>query len=85
MAHKKAGGSSRNGRDSKGQRRGVKRFSGETVNAGSILIRQLGTKIHPGTNVGCGRDYTLFAKINGVVKYEDFGQDKKRVSVYPAD
>jgi large subunit ribosomal protein L27 len=84
MAHKKAGGSSRNGRDSKGQRRGVKRFSGETVNAGSILIRQLGTKIHPGTNVGCGRDYTLFAKINGVVKYEDFGQDKKRVSVYPA-
>ena len=85
MAHKKAGGSSRNGRDSKGQRRGVKRFSGETVNAGSILIRQLGTRIHPGTNVGCGRDYTLFAKINGVVKYEDFGQDKKRVSVYPAD
>ena len=85
MAHKKAGGSSRNGRDSKGQRRGVKRFSGETVSAGSILIRQLGTRIHPGTNVGCGRDYTLFAKINGVVKYEDFGQDKKRVSVYPAD
>ena len=84
MAHKKAGGSSRNGRDSKGQRRGVKRFSGETVSAGSILIRQLGTRIHPGTNVGCGRDYTLFAKINGVVKYEDFGQDKKRVSVYPA-
>ena len=65
MAHKKAGGSSRNGRDSKGQRRGVKRFSGETVSAGSILIRQLGTRIHPGTNVGCGRDYTLFAKING--------------------
>ena len=85
MAHKKAGGSSRTGRDSKGQRRGVKRFSGETVSAGSILIRQLGTRIHPGTNVGCGRDYTLFAKINGVVKYEDFGQDKKRVSVYPAD
>jgi large subunit ribosomal protein L27 len=84
MAHKKAGGSSRNGRDSKGQRRGVKRFSGETVSAGSILIRQLGTKIHPGTNVGCGRDYTLFAKIDGVVKYEDFGKERKRVSVYPA-
>lgn len=84
MAHKKAGGSSRNGRDSKGQRRGVKRFSGETVSAGCILIRQLGTKIHPGTNVGCGRDYTLFAKIDGVVKYEEFGKEKKRVSVYPA-
>jgi len=85
MAHKKAGGSSRNGRDSKGQRRGVKRFSGETVTAGSILIRQLGTKIHPGTNVGCGRDYTLFAKVDGVVKYEEFGKERKRVSVYPAD
>ena len=84
MAHKKAGGSSRNGRDSKGQRRGVKRFSGETVTAGSILIRQLGTKIHPGTNVGCGRDYTLFAKVDGVVKYEEFGKERKRVSVYPA-
>jgi large subunit ribosomal protein L27 len=84
MAHKKAGGSSRNGRDSKGQRRGVKRFSGETVTAGSILIRQLGTKSHPGTNVGCGRDYTLFAKVDGVVKYEEFGKERKRVSVYPA-
>jgi large subunit ribosomal protein L27 len=84
MAHKKAGGSSRNGRDSQGQRRGVKRFSGETVTAGSILIRQLGTKIHPGTNVGCGRDYTLFAKVDGVVKYEEFGKERKRVSVYPA-
>lgn len=83
MAHKKAGGSSRNGRDSKGQRRGVKRFSGETVKAGNIIIRQLGTKIHPGTNVGCGRDYTLFAKVDGVVKFEDFGKAKKRVSVYP--
>jgi large subunit ribosomal protein L27 len=83
MAHKKAGGSSRNGRDSKGQRRGVKRYSGETVSAGSILIRQLGTKIHPGTNVGCGRDYTLFAKVDGVVKYEEFGKERKRVSVYP--
>jgi large subunit ribosomal protein L27 len=83
MAHKKAGGSSRNGRDSKGQRRGVKIFGGQEVRAGSILVRQLGTKIHPGTNVGCGRDYTLYAKIDGFVKYEDFGKDKKRVSIYP--
>lgn len=83
MAHKKAGGSSRNGRDSKGQRRGVKRFGGQEVTAGCILVRQLGTKIHPGNNVGCGRDYTLFAKIDGVVKYESFGQNRKRVSVYP--
>ena len=83
MAHKKAGGSSRNGRDSAGQRRGVKRFGGQVVTAGSILVRQLGTVIHPGTNVGCGRDYTLFAKIDGTVKYEAFGRDKKRVSVYP--
>ena len=75
MAHKKAGGSSRNGRDSQGQRRGVKRFSGQIVKAGNILVRQLGTKIHPGTNVGLGRDYTLFAKIDGVVKYEDFGRE----------
>ncbi len=84
MAHKKAGGSSKNGRDSNGQRRGVKRFSGQEVKAGNILVRQLGTKIHPGTNVGCGRDYTLFAKVDGVVTYEDFGRKKKRVSVYPA-
>lgn len=84
MAHKKAGGSSRNGRDSKGQRRGVKRFGGESVSAGSIIVRQVGTKIHPGTNVGCGRDYTLFAKVDGVVTFEEFGQKKKRVSVYPA-
>lgn len=77
MAHKKAGGSSRNGRDSQGQRRGVKRFGGETVSAGSIIVRQLGTKIHPGTNVGCGKDYTLFAKIDGVVTFEDFGHKKK--------
>ena len=83
MAHKKAGGSSRNGRDSKGQRRGVKIFGGQEVRAGSILVRQLGTKIHPGTNVGCGRDYTLYAKIDGIVKYEDFGKDKKRVSISP--
>ena len=83
MAHKKAGGSSRNGRDSNGQRRGVKRFGGQIVQAGNILVRQLGTKIHPGTNVGCGRDYTLFAKIDGVVTYEAFGKNRKRVSVYP--
>ena len=83
MAHKKAGGSSRNGRDSQGQRRGVKRFGGQVVKAGNILVRQLGTKIHPGTNVGCGRDYTLFAKIDGVVTYEAFGKNRKRVSVYP--
>ncbi len=84
MAHKKAGGSSRNGRDSKGQRRGVKRFGGEAVSAGTIIVRQVGTKIHPGNNVGCGRDYTLFAKIDGLVTFEDFGHKKKRVSVYPA-
>lgn len=85
MAHKKAGGSSRNGRDSAGQRRGVKKFAGEVVRAGNILVRQLGTKIHPGINVGCGRDYTLFAKVDGVVTFEKFGQKRKRVSVYPAD
>ena len=84
MAHKKAGGSSRNGRDSAGQRRGVKKFGGETVRAGNIIVRQLGTRIHPGSNVGCGRDYTLFAKIDGVVTFEEFGKKRKRVSVYPA-
>ncbi|MFH7325519.1 50S ribosomal protein L27 [Desulfurivibrio sp. C05AmB] len=84
MAHKKAGGSSKNGRDSNSQRRGVKRFGGQVVKAGNILVRQLGTKIHPGTNVGLGRDYTLFAKVDGVVTYEDFGRNRKRVSVYPA-
>jgi large subunit ribosomal protein L27 len=83
MAHKKAGGSSRNGRDSRGQRRGVKKFAGQRVLAGNILVRQVGTRIHPGTNVGLGRDYTLFAKIDGVVTYESFGKDRKRVSVYP--
>ncbi|NLX19216.1 MAG: 50S ribosomal protein L27 [Desulfobulbus sp.] len=85
MAHKKAGGSSRNGRDSAGQRRGVKRFGGQSVKAGNILVRQLGTVIHPGANVGCGRDYTLFAKIDGTVQYEKFGKDRKRVSVYPVE
>ena len=82
MAHKKAGGSSRNGRDSAGQRLGVKRFSGQSVQAGSILVRQKGTRIHPGENVGLGKDYTLFARINGIVKYEKKGRDKKQVSVY---
>ncbi|MDY6971290.1 MAG: 50S ribosomal protein L27 [Thermodesulfobacteriota bacterium] len=84
MAHKKAGGSSRNGRDSAGQRLGIKRFGGQKVLAGSILIRQRGTKIHPGNNVGLGRDYTIFAKIDGTVAFERFGKDRKRVSVYAA-
>lgn len=83
MAHKKAGGSSRNGRDSQGQRRGVKVFGGETVRAGNILVRQLGTRIHPGRNVGMGRDFTLFAKINGVVRYERLDRERKRVSILP--
>jgi len=82
MAHKKAGGSSRNGRDSNGQRRGIKRFSGNKVRAGNILVRQVGTKIHPGENVGLGRDYTLFALVDGVVSYERFGRSRKKVSVY---
>ncbi|MEE8423296.1 MAG: 50S ribosomal protein L27 [Thermodesulfobacteriota bacterium] len=81
MAHKKAGGSSRNGRDSQGQRRGVKRYGGQKVSAGSILVRQLGTRIHPGDNVGMGRDYTLYAKIDGVVLYKQKGRDRKVVSV----
>ncbi|MFI3272454.1 MAG: 50S ribosomal protein L27 [Pseudomonadota bacterium] len=77
MAHKKAGGSSRNGRDSEGQRRGVKRYGGQLVLAGNILIRQLGTKIHPGENVGMGRDYTLFAKVDGTVRYEKYTRKRK--------
>jgi len=85
MAHKKAGGSSRNGRDSDGQRLGCKKFGGETVKAGNIIYRQRGTKIHPGTNVGCGRDYTLFALVDGIVKFERLGRDRKKVSVYPAN
>jgi large subunit ribosomal protein L27 len=84
MAHKKAGGSSRNGRDSNGQRRGVKRYGGQSVRAGSILVRQLGTKIHPGENVGMGRDYTLFALVDGVVAYERWGKTRKKVSVHEA-
>ncbi len=82
MAHKKAGGSSKNGRDSNAQRRGVKLFGGQKVKAGNILIRQLGTKIHPGNNVGVGKDYTLFATIDGVVAYERMGRSRKKVSVY---
>jgi len=82
MAHKKAGGSSRNGRDSAGQRLGVKRYSGQSVQAGNILVRQKGTRIHPGENVGMGKDYTLFATIDGIVKYEKKGKDRKQVSVY---
>jgi large subunit ribosomal protein L27 len=84
MAHKKGQGSSRNGRDSAGQRRGVKVYGGQTVTAGSILVRQLGTKIHPGNNVKLGRDYTLFAVVDGVVRYERQGRDRTKVSVYPA-
>ncbi len=88
MAHKKAGGSSRNGRDSQGQRRGVKRFGGQQVLAGNILVRQVGTTIHPGLNVGVGRDYTLFAMVDGVVKYEKYTRKNKvktRVSIVPAE
>ena len=83
MAHKKGGGSSKNGRDSNSQRRGVKRFDGQLVSAGSILVRQLGTKFEPGLNVGQGRDYTLFAKVEGTVKFEHVTRFKKRISVYP--
>ncbi len=81
MAHKKGQGSSRNGRDSQGQRRGVKRFGGEKVRAGNILVRQLGTKIHPGQNVGLGKDYTLFALIDGTVRFETFKGGRKRVHI----
>ena len=84
MAHKKGQGSSRNGRDSNAQYRGVKRYDGEVVTAGSIIIRQLGTKVHPGNNVGCGRDYTLFATVNGTVKFE-IKNRRKLVSVYPIE
>ena len=85
MAHKKAGGSTKNGRDSNGQRRGVKRFSGQIVKAGNILVRQCGTKIHPGLNVGVGKDWTLFAKMDGVVTYQRLGKDRKKVSILPAN
>lgn len=82
MAHKKGQGSSRNGRDSNSQRRGVKVFGGEKISAGAIIVRQVGTKIHPGNNVGLGKDYTLFSLINGVVKYERLDKTRKKVSVY---
>ena len=84
MAHKKGQGSTRNGRDSAGQRRGVKKFGGETVVPGNIIIRQLGTKFLPGRNVGLGRDYTIFSLIEGVVTFETVKDNRKRVSVYPA-
>ena len=85
MAHKKGQGSSRNGRDSRAQYRGVKVYGGQEVTAGSILVRQVGSTFHAGTNVGVGRDYTLWATVDGVVKYEREGKDRRRVSVYPAE
>jgi len=85
MAHKKAGGSSRNGRDSQSKRLGVKRYGGELVPAGSIILRQRGTRVHPGENVGIGRDHTLFAKIDGKVRFEDHGQHGRRISIIPVE
>ncbi|MCS7293389.1 MAG: 50S ribosomal protein L27 [Gloeomargarita sp. SKYBB_i_bin120] len=83
MAHKKGSGSTRNGRDSNAQRLGVKRFGGEMVRAGNILVRQRGTTFHPGLNVGVGKDYTLFALVDGVVRFERRGKHRQKVSVYP--
>jgi len=83
MAHKKGGGSSRNNRDSESKRLGIKRFDGEAVRAGTIIVRQRGTRFAPGVNVGLGRDHTIFATIDGFVKFEHVTRDKKRVSVYP--
>jgi len=83
MAHKKGQGSTRNGRDSQGQRRGVKVFAGQLAKAGNILVRQVGTRVHPGKNVGMGRDFTLFAKIDGVVQYERVGKDRRQVHIFP--
>lgn len=83
MAHKKGLGSTRNGRDSRAKRLGVKKFAGEKVRAGNIIVRQRGTKFHPGDNVGRGKDDTLFAKVEGVVRFERLGKDRKQVSVYP--
>lgn len=83
MAHKKGGGSTKNGRDSKSKRLGVKRYDGELVTGGTIIIRQRGTKVHPGNNVGKGSDDTLFSKIAGTVKFERYGKTRKKVSVYP--
>jgi large subunit ribosomal protein L27 len=84
MAHKKGAGSTKNGRDSNSKRRGVKRFGGQLVTAGSILIRQCGTRFHPGNNVGLGRDYTLFSLVDGVVKFERKDSTRLKVSVYPS-
>ena len=84
MAHKKGGGSSRNGRDSSSQKRGVKVYAGTPVRAGNILVRQVGTRVHPGANVGMGRDFTLFALIDGTVQYERFGKDRRRARIVPA-
>jgi large subunit ribosomal protein L27 len=84
MAHKKGQGSTRNGRDSRGQRRGVKLFGGQVAKAGNIIVRQLGTRVHPGRNVGMGRDYTLFAKIDGIVTYDRLGKDRRQVHVLPS-
>ena len=83
MAHKKGGGSSRNGRDSNSQRLGVKKFGGEAVISGNIIVRQRGTQFYPGTNVGMGKDYTIYATTEGFVKFEHITRDKKRISVYP--
>jgi large subunit ribosomal protein L27 len=83
MAHKKGGGSSKNGKDSCAQFLGVKRFGGEKVRNGNIIVRQRGTKFHPGLNMGCGKDHTLFALIDGVVKFERMDKIRKQVSVYP--
>ena len=83
MAHKKSGGSTKNGRDSNAQRRGIKVYSGTPVSAGSIIVRQVGSSFHAGTNVGLGKDYTLFSKIDGVVRFEKYGKDKRRVVVVP--
>ncbi len=85
MAHKKGAGSSRNGRDSQAQRLGIKKYAGETVTAGTIIVRQHGTHIHPGVNVGTGKDYTLFALTNGVVKFEAASKMRRRVSVQAAE
>jgi large subunit ribosomal protein L27 len=82
MAHKKGQGSSRNGRDSNAQRRGIKVYGGQRIHAGSIIVRQIGTKIHPGNNVGLGKDFTLFSKIEGIVMYERLDKKRKKVSVY---
>ena len=84
MSHKKAGGSSKNGRDSNAQHRGIKIYGGQTVRAGNVLVRQVGTRIHPGNNVGMGKDFTLFSKVDGVVTYERLGRSRKKVSVYSA-